>query len=186
MKKSFTTKSLVLMALFAAVLCVSAYISIPLPTGAHITALNFVILLIALIFPLEQSLIITLIWLLLGTVGVPVFIGGNAGIGYLLSGWGGYSFSFVVIAILLPLLRSHKFNRLYYTTLSILAAVLIDIIGAAWLMVITDISIKQAFLTGFLPFIPLDAVKAVIAAQIVPQFKRLLVSDHSTETATGM
>ena len=40
-EKTFTSKALVIKALFAAVLCVSAYISIPLPTGAHITFLNF-------------------------------------------------------------------------------------------------------------------------------------------------
>lgn len=181
MKKSFTTKSLVIMALFAAILCVSAYISIPLPTGAHITFLNFVVLLIALVFPLKQSLIITLAWLLLGAVGVPVFIGGNAGIGYLVSGWGGYSFSFVIVAALVSLIRSKKYNRLYYTVLSLLAVALINIIGSAWLMIVTDISIKQVFLTGFLPFIPLDTVKAVAVAQIVPQFRRLLVSEHETE-----
>ena len=92
----FQTRTLVIMALFAAVLCVSAYISIPLPTGSHITFLNFIVLLIALIFPMQQASLITLVWLLLGAVGVPVFIGGNAGISYLLSGWGGYSFSFIV------------------------------------------------------------------------------------------
>ncbi len=53
-KPKFTTYSLVLMALFAAVLCVSAYISIPLPNGSHITLLNFVVTLISLIFPLSS------------------------------------------------------------------------------------------------------------------------------------
>ena len=57
-EKSFTSKALVIKALFAAVLCVSAYISIPLPTGAHITFLNFIVLLIALVFPWQDSLVI--------------------------------------------------------------------------------------------------------------------------------
>ncbi len=83
--KKFTTQRLALMAMFAAILCISAYISVPLPlTGYHVTFLNFVITLIALVFPLEQSLLISIVWLLLGAVGVPVFIGGNAGIGYLM------------------------------------------------------------------------------------------------------
>lgn len=174
MKKIFSTKSLVIMALFAAVLCVSAYISIPLPTGAHITFLNFIVLLIALLFPIQESVIITLVWLILGAIGVPVFIGGNAGIGYLLSGWGGYSFSFVVVAVLLPLLRPKNYNRILYTVLSLLAAVIIDVIGFIWLMVITHISLKQAFVMGFLPFIPLDALKAIVVAQIIPQFRKIV------------
>ena len=173
-EKTFTSKALVIKALFAADLCVSAYISIPLPTGAHITFLNFIVLLIALVFPWQDSLVITLLWLVLGAIGIPVFIGGNAGIGYLLSGWGGYSFSFIIVAVLLPLLRSKKYNRLAYTILSLAGAVVIDIIGTAWLMAITHISITQAFMMGFLPFIPLDALKAIVVAQIVPQFQKLI------------
>ena len=67
-KSKFSTYSIVMMALFAAILCVSAYISIPLPNGTHITLLNFVITLIALVFPLAESFFIGLIWMLLGLV----------------------------------------------------------------------------------------------------------------------
>lgn len=168
------------MALFSAILCVSAYISIPLPNGSHITFLNFILLLIALIFPASQSAIISLTWLLLGIVGVPVFVGGQAGIGYLTSQWGGYNFVFIFVAILLPLLRKmtgDKYNRLMYTFFALLGAVLIDGIGSLCLMFMGGLSMKQAFIMGFLPFIPLDIVKAVVAAQIVPQFRRLMETD---------
>ena len=74
MNKYFSTHSLVIMALFAAILSISAYISIPLPAGSHLTLLNFVVLLIALTFPVQQASVITLVWLLLGAVGVPVYI----------------------------------------------------------------------------------------------------------------
>lgn len=95
-RPAFTTQALVTMAIFAAILCISAYISIPLPLpgSPHITLLNFVILLIALLFPLQQSFLIVLVWMLLGCVSLPVFIGGGAGIGYLTGPWGGYTFSF--------------------------------------------------------------------------------------------
>ena len=44
-KKYFNTKSIVLMALFAALLCVSAYISIslPIPGAPHLTLVNFMV-----------------------------------------------------------------------------------------------------------------------------------------------
>lgn len=173
------TRSLVTMALFTAVLCVSAYISIPLPTGSHITFLNFIVLLIAFLFPVQQSFIITLLWLLLGAAGVPVFIGANAGISYLIGGWGGYSFGFLAAAILVPLLRRKEFHRISYTILSVFAAILIDVIGAFWLMIITGISAKQAVFMGILPFLPLDLIKAIIVVQIVPQFRTIVVSTQS-------
>lgn len=173
MKQEMNTRSIVLIALFAALLCVSAYISIPLPAG-HITLQNFMVLLIAFTFPLNQSALILIVWLLLGAVGIPVFIGGSAGISYILSGWGGYSVAFVLIGIFVPLLRGKNYNRILYTVFTIAAAIFIDVFGAIWLMSLTHISVKQAILTGFLPFLPLDLVKAVVVAQIVPQFNKIL------------
>lgn len=95
------------MAMFAAILCISAYISIPLPLpGApHITMLNFVILLIALLFSSGESFLIILVWLILGILGLPVFIGGGSGIGYLITPYGGYTLVFPLIGLLLPILR---------------------------------------------------------------------------------
>ena len=79
-----STRCLVIMAMFTAVLCVSAYITITLPNGSHLTVLNFIITIIVLAFPIRQALAIILSWLLLGIIGVPVLAGGNAGIGYIL------------------------------------------------------------------------------------------------------
>lgn len=175
--KTISTRSLVIMAMFAAVLCVSAYISIPLPNGSHITALNFIVTVIALVFPLEQSALILIIWTLLGLVGVPVFIGGNAGAGYLFGPLGGFSFAFILIAILVPLVRGQKYNRIMYTIVAIASAVLVDLVGSLWLMFAADMTLKAALLAGFAPFIVLDIVKAVIAAQIAPQFKKIFIGE---------
>lgn len=168
----FTTKSITLMGLFAAILCISAYCSFPLPVpgSPHITLQNFVIMLIALLFPLNQSFCIVLVWMLLGTLGLPVFVGGTGGIGYIVSPWGGYTFSFLFIAFLLPIIRGKKYNRIVYTIAAISSALLIDFAGLVWLQMNNHLSWSIAFFTGFLDFLPLDLVKAVIAAQIVPAF----------------
>lgn len=172
-----TTHSLIIMALFAALLCVSSYITISLPTGQHITLQNLFVLLISFLFPLKQALGIHLIWFLMGIIGIPVFAGGYAGISYILSPLGGYSVAFFLIATLLPLLRGKKYKRIYYTVLAISAALLIDFFGAVWLMLLNQLSIKNAFLVGVVPYLPLDIVKAIIVAQIVPQFKRILLAN---------
>ena len=175
-KKIFNTKTLVLMAAFAALLSASAYISIPLPIpGApHLTFLNFVVLLIAFLFDGIQPALIVLVWLLLGVLGVPVFIGGASGIGYLIAPWGGYTWAFLIIAIIAPLIRGKKYNRLRYTILTIAMAILTDLIGMFYLMIVGNNSIKFGFFYGFLPFLPLDIVKAVVVAQIVPLMKNAL------------
>ena len=167
-RPAFTTQALVTMAIFAAILCISAFTSVlplPLPGSPHITLLNFVILLIALLFPLQQSFLIVLVWMLLGCVSLPVFIGGGAGIGYLTGPWGGYTFSFLIVALLLPAIRGSRYNRIRYTIVSIIGALLVDFVGMFWLMYMNKLGIAEAFSIGFVPFLPLDMVKAVVAAR---------------------
>lgn len=176
MKKAFSTVELVMMAMFTALLCVSAYISIPtpLPNAAHITLLNFMIILIALVFKLRDSVIIIALWMILGAIGVPVFIGGGAGLGYLFGAFGGYTFSFMIAAIVIGLFNGKQYNRIKYTILAVAGVVIIDIIGMLWWKFNGNLTWKTAFLAGFVAFIPLDLVKAIIAAQIVPLFRKLL------------
>lgn len=185
MKKPFTTVELVMMAMFTAILCVSAYLSIPtpLPNAAKITLLNFMIFLIALIFDLKDSTIIIALWMILGAIGVPVFIGGVSGLGYLFGVFGGYTFSFLIASIVMGLIKGKKYNRLTYTLIAILGAVIIDIIGMIWWKFNGNLGWKTAILSGFVAFIPLDLVKAVIAAQLVPVFSRLLPDNDAKATA---
>ena len=166
-KSAHSAQSLVTIALMAAVLCVSAYISIPLPNGSHITALN-------LVFSIRESFLINLIWFLLGLLGLPVLIGGASGIGYVLGPWGGYSIAFLIVAALVPLICTRRYNRVLYTIIAILSAAFVDLFGSIWMMVVSDIALVPALVAGFLPFIILDVVKAVIAAQIVPQIRKIV------------
>lgn len=179
MKKYFNTKSLVLMALFAALICVSAYISIslPIPGSPHLTILNFMILLVAFLLPAFQPALVTIVWMLLGIVGVPVFIGGVSGIGYLIGPWGGYTLSFLVIVILAPIVRG-KYNRIKYTIMTVVAALVIDFLGMLWLIFVGGNTLKFGFTIGFLPFLPLDILKAIVVAQIVPLFKKVIVEQE--------
>lgn len=175
-EQSNKTKRLVVSALFAALLCIGAYISVPLPIpGApHITMINFVLLLIALLFNVGESFLIVAVWMLLGVVGIPVFIGGKGGIGYLIQPWGAYTWAFIVVAVLIPLIRGKSYNRIRYTISAVIGVIVIDIIGMIYLMAMSHYDLVTGFAMGFAPFIVLDLVKAVVAAQIIPAFKKVL------------
>ena len=43
-----------------------------------------------------------------------------------------------------------------------------------WEHILLAIEILLLFLIGFVPFIPLDLVKSIVAAQIVPAFKNII------------
>lgn len=171
-----STERLVTLALFAAILCIASYISIPLPLpGApHITMLNFVIILIPLLFPASHAFLVVVVWMILGIVGLPVFIGGKAGIGYLLAPWGGYTLSYPLAVLLIAFLRGKGYNRLRHTAAAVAGALFIDLAGMLWLMGMNHLDLKTALLTGFVVFLPLDLLKAAVAAQIVPAFKKVI------------
>ncbi len=76
--------------------------------------------------------------------------------------------------ILAPIVRGKKYNRIKFTILSVAAALLIDFLGMLWLTFIGGHSIKYSFTYGFVPFLPLDLIKAVVVAQIVPLFRRVI------------
>jgi biotin transport system substrate-specific component len=183
-KSKFNTYNIVLMAMFTAILCVSAYISITLPNGSHITFLNFICTLICLIFSPIEGILILLIWMMLGTIGVPVFVAGNAGISYLIGPYGGYYLAFIITAIISPLLlklfgkifklfnhsgaRAQLWTRINYTIVAVISVIVVDIVGMFWWKWQAGLTLKVAFVSGFLAFIVLDIVKAVVAAEIAP------------------
>ena len=180
MKSRISTQNLVTMALFTALLCILAYISIPLsfPGSTHITMLNFGVLLVALLFPVYQSFLIVFVWMLAGLLGLPVFVAGASTFAYLANPWGGYTIAFLVMAIVLPLLQRKKYHRIYVTVLAIIGMLLNNGIGMIWLKLFSGsgMSWQAAFLTGFLPFLPLDIIKAVGAAQIIPTLRKILLA----------
>jgi biotin transport system substrate-specific component len=51
---------------------------------------------------------------------------------------------------------------------------MVDLLGMVWLKIMNGMSWKSAWIAGFFSFIILDLVKAVVAAQIVPAFQKIL------------
>lgn len=173
--KKISTYSMAVIAMFTAMLCVSAYITITLPNGSHLSFLNFTVIFILLLFPSRKAFCILVLWILTGCLGLPVFAGGNAGVGYLFGPYGGYNFAFLLLSILTPLIRGKKYQKARYIFAAVFSVIVIDAVGTLWMMITAQISLPAAFLAGFVTFLPLDLVKAVIAAQILPKFLNLSI-----------
>lgn len=111
------TRTLTKMALCVALLAISAYISFPLPfTPAMVTALTIVVNLVAFILKPHEAFLVLLAWMILGAVGVPVFVGGTAGLGKLVGPTGGFVVSFLVAGWLMSKLRgnANSFKRFVF------------------------------------------------------------------------
>lgn len=166
------TRGIALAGTFAALISVSAQVSIPLPiTPVPITLQVFVVYLIIMILGPYYGSLALLIYLLLGAIGVPVYANLRFGLPELLGPRGGYLFAFPVAALLGGLVSanralSRKVDAVRLAVSSAIAIAVIYAIGVTGLAIFLNGDFSKAILFGLIPFIPLDIAKAVIAVPI--------------------
>lgn len=171
-------KQLTKMSICVALLCVSAYISFPLPfTPIMITAQTIVINLIALLLSPKQSAITVAVYILLGAVGLPVFSGGTAGIGRLLGPTGGFILGFLIAAPLISLAKgkTNSFKRYLLVTVAIGMPV-IYLFGTIQLALLNKISFAAALSAAVLPYILGDVLKCLAASYLGKVLNKVLVT----------
>lgn len=176
MKQKISTQELTVMALLAAILCVSSYINIPLPISpVPITAQILVVNLIALLLKPKKALLTIGIWLLLGLVGLPVFSGGRGGIGVLAGPTGGFALSFLLMVFVVSFLQG-KCKKTHEKFIIFIAVgiPIMYVIGVAWMKWVTGIDWQSAWLTGAIPFVPGDIIKAVAAVIIAKPLRKVI------------
>lgn len=99
------------------------------------------------------------LYVLLGTLGLPLFHNGIAGAGILLGPTGGYLVGFIPAALVTGLFYEHPSPAVRICGLAC-ATMVIYAFGIGWLMYSLDREFLPAFAAGALPFIAGDAVKA--------------------------
>ena len=178
------TKSMILVALFAAITSVLALLpAIPLPfSPVPITFQVLGVFLAGAILGPRLGFLSQVIYLLLGSIGLPVFAVGNAGFSIILGPTGGYLIGFPIAAFICGLLISYGEqkkidHKLAYISALFAGILAIYIIGTIQLSIVLGMDLTKAFLVGSLPYIPLDAVKIVLAFAIAaPTRARLKIA----------
>ena len=182
-KKSsgFTVQELTTMALLAALLCVSSYISIQLPISAvPITAQTLIINLIALLLKPKKGGITVIVWILLGVVGLPVFSGGKSGIGTITGPTGGFIIGYIAVAIIVALVRGRK-NKVWRNMVAVIAVGIpvLYAVGVPWYKVSMSLDWKTAFLTGMVPYLIGDVIKCVAAVYLAKPLYKVVNQDYN-------
>ena len=95
-----STKTIVTVGMFTAVLAVLSILQIPMPTGVPITLQTFAMALCGYVLGWQSGVAATLLYIVLGTVGVPIFAGMSAGPGVLFGYTGGFIFGFIFLTLL--------------------------------------------------------------------------------------
>lgn len=176
-KPKLTILAMSQIAVCAALLCVSAYISIPLPfIPVPFTMQVLMVVLVALILKPAYALIAQVLYTLLGVVGLPVFSGGKSGFGTILSPTGGFIIGFIIAAFLVSLLKGKKESIVRFILISILVGIpCIYIPGIAFYMIYANADLLTAITALTSVFILVDIAKCVIASILAIFIRKALV-----------
>ena len=165
--QKLSTRELTLAALFVAVVAVLSQIVVPMPLVPFNLALLGVFLCGALLRK-GAAFLSLLCYLLLGTIGVPVFAQFSAGPSVLFGVTGGYLMAYPVMAWLVAWLIQRWAKDSYWKRVAAMVAALVPcyLFGTAWFAIYLHRSFASAAMAACLPFIPFDLCKALAAAYI--------------------
>jgi len=163
-------------ALLAALMGAFAYVSFPNPFSPAPVSLQVLGVFLAgiLLGPVWGGVSMAL-YLVTGAVGAPVFAGGSAGIGALVGPTGGYLWSYPVAAFVVGAI-AHGGLRLRNPVpravprlvgAMVAGTVVIYAFGVVGFAIVLDMTLKKAFLTAAVAFIPAEAFKMAAAIGVV-------------------
>ncbi|MHC1759500.1 MAG: biotin transporter BioY [Negativicutes bacterium] len=163
-----------LVSLFAALLCVSSYIILPIGPVPVTLQVFFIVLTGAVIGP-KMGALSVMIWILIGTFGLPVFAGGKAGPMVLLGPTGGYLPGFVICAWIVGVMtQKQTSSRLQIglaMVIGMIVAYTIGLIGfmASFAFLLQKpMTVQQALVIAVYPFVLFDLAKVMLAAWLTP------------------
>lgn len=160
------------------VLALSSYITVPM-IPVPITMQTLAVVLVGAFYGWRLGGITITAWLMEGALGLPVFAGGSGGALAFIGPTAGYLFSFPLVGALAGWLVAHGCNGAH--PLRAFAAMMLAqtaclLLGALWLAAL--VGPQNAFMSGVVPFIPGEIVKAALAAAT-------LASWHAAKRYTG-
>jgi len=161
----------VLACLFAALISIGAFIAVPVPgSPVPIVMQNMFIMLAALVLGPWWALLSTVIYLLFGLLGMPVFSGGSGGIAKLLGPTGGYLFGYIPAVILMGFISATGGKRTLTNVLAcVMGMAVVYLFGVLRLKSVLQADWGRALTAGFYPFIPGDLIKIALASILAPR-----------------
>ncbi|MGD1823055.1 MAG: biotin transporter BioY [Pleomorphochaeta sp.] len=166
------TRKTLITALFTGLIIVGTFIRVPLPP-VPITLQTLFVIFAALVGGLQVGLTSFIVYLILGTIGLPIFSSGG-GLGALIGPTGGFLFGMLLSTIIAGIfsdISKKKENKLpYFIIGGILATIAIYLIGVPWLKISTNMEWDKTIKVGVLPFLIGDTIKLIIAILLSMKF----------------
>ena len=177
-KKKVSVYNLVMVALFAALIAVCAWITVP--GAVPFTLQTMGVFLAVGLLGGKRGTAAVLVYILLGAVGMPVFSGFSGGVGRLLGTTGGYIIGFLVAALAMWAMEAIFGRAGWVLPLSmLLGLVLCYAFGTAWFLVLYTqtkgaISVASVLSMCVVPFIIPDLLKIALALVLTGRLGRFI------------
>lgn len=169
------TGDLALVALFAAVMAVCSWITVPAAVPFTLQTMG-VFLAVGLLGG-KRGTISVLVYLFLGAIGLPVFSGFAGGLGYMMGATGGYIIGFLFSALIMWFMEKAFGRDMKVLILSmVLGLILCYAFGTAWFMTVYSgsngpIDLATALGWCVFPFIIPDAIKIAVACLLIRRLR---------------
>ena len=158
-------KRLTRIAVMAALLWVASPWSVPIGP-IPITLATFMIYLTGVLLGSVDGTIAVAVYLLLGTVGVPVFSGFQGGVQKLVGATGGYLIGYLPCAAFIGLIADRAKKRWLIVFAMIGGTAVLYALGTVWFMIQTQRSLAESLMLCVVPFLLGDAAKIAVASAI--------------------
>lgn len=161
---------------FIILTALGAFVRIPLLfSPVPLTLQTLFVLLSGALLGSNLGTISQLSYVLLGVLGLPIFTGAGSGIFYLFGPTGGYLLGFVLAALFVGRFIKQSQDNLFSTFILLCLGDLIILgLGILWLKILFDYTLAKLLFIGFIPFIPGDLLKALIASTLYLKLKSRL------------
>lgn len=175
MSKTFSVQKIAIIALMTAVLCILAPISIPVfisPVPVSLGVLA-VYLTAYVLSPLDATISV-IIFILLGTFGLPVFSGYSGGLSKLVGPTGGYIIGFLFTVYISSIFIHMKKGIIFDVIGMITGLALCYILGTIWFSYQQGKGFIASLLLCVVPFLIGDAIKIIVAVILGTQINKRL------------
>lgn len=169
-----TTKEIVSVGMFAAVLAVLSQISIPMPSGVPVTLQTFAVALAGVVLAWKLGTASMLVYILLGAVGVPVFAGFTGGAQVLVNYTGGFIWGFIVMIIFCGIGAQMK-NKIIGILLGTAGLAVCHLFGTIQFMIIMKMGFAESFLLASAPYLIKDVISVVLGFIVGGQLRKRLM-----------
>ena len=185
-----TSRSSVFVAMYAAIICVTGFISVPIGP-IPLVLQNVVAISAGLIFGLPQGAAAVGMFLAVGTLGLPVFSGARSGIAVLNGPTGGFLVGYFIGALIAgyiatnPTPDEEKFSRekIFRLVRAAIAGLgFMYLIGMLNFRRVTGASFSQALSLCVVPFVIPDIIKIGILIPVVARLRPLAAQFISNDS----